>query len=287
MDIKNREIIVMPKEGWYTAIAILMIFTVCVISDADNENDVNETKADTLLFSIAPVEVNMPPIKVLPVKVNVPPVELPPVEVQMPNGKSLCAIIIAAFAAVMAWRAARNTRLVAEGELFSKLIEEYSSSEMHKDLDKIFDWYSKNKFDINEEEISEKDTEDIFKAARNGIKCKQINKARRHVTHYFLKILDLEKSDYTMKKLVSRKKVFAKLVCEAVCTNVLYALFPLECAKIAVINKEDPEAKFNEIKEKFNKLLKLSNKKSLDEKFTNLNDAYKNLLAENNNSSAT
>jgi hypothetical protein len=274
---KNKEIIVMTPQSRYSVIVILVIFAGCVVFGAENASDINETKADTPLISIAPIEVNIPPIKVLPVKVNV-----------QPKGDNLWTIIMAAIAfaaALAAWMAAKNTRLVAEGELFAKQIEKYSSDKMHEDLDKIFVWYDTVQ--------NNNTTGVIFEKAGEKVQEPEFDKARRHVTHYFLKILDVDKSDYTTKKCFFTKgkwfvckKVFAKHVCEAVSTNVLFPLFPLECAKDAKIGKKDGKKKEDIMKElkklegKFDKLLSLSGEASLSKRFPDWEKACEELLKE-------
>ncbi|MFH1616190.1 MAG: hypothetical protein ABIG61_14030 [Planctomycetota bacterium] len=290
----------MPKKGWYSAIVILVIFTVSVVSGADNKSDVNETKADTPLISIAPIEVNIPPIEVLPVKVQNPvkaEIQKPEaitVNAQTEGDKSLTVYVkkdwltfIIAFAtafaaiatvaaAIAAWRVAcsakkavKTTKDLAEAQLFTKLIEEYSSPGMGDDLHMVFNWYN-NGFNWNQFDQSK--TSEIFKKAKTDIATKkELNKARRHVTHYLLKIRDLKEAKYIKEKFVEK-------ACSAIDTKAIYALFPLECAKIVSINKDtSAEEKFNELKKKFNELLKLSgNLLDLDEKF-DLEKGYEEL----------
>ena len=182
---------------------------------------------------------------------------------------AIVAALATASAAIAAWCAARNTRLVAEGKLFFELIREYSTNRMLKDLQIIFDWsrkhnYSDEFYDKNEEN---KEMEEAAKQYANALypsdgkqvdKYKdRLNKARRHVTHYFLNISDLVEGKYVDNS-------FAERICFAVGTDVLKRNLYLENALIDKLGELDKRQK-NEIdsskeniKRAFDQLITLS-----------------------------
>jgi hypothetical protein len=172
---------------------------------------------------------------------------------------ALAAAIGACVGAWAAWRSASRTRLAAEGRLFFDLIKEYSSPRMLIDLITMFDWYRDNEIEKNDEQHADEKAEEWIKKLYDEKEADaiKINKARRHITHYFLNIWSLQESGYVKKGLAER-------ICKDVGTEVLNAVFPLEKALRKHVDELDgvsPDKtcqKIREFRDKFDKLLELS-----------------------------
>ena len=169
--------------------------------------------------------------------------------------------------------AALATKLVAEGGLFFELIREYSKDIMLEDLKIVFDWgrkynysdelYDNNKKNEQMEEAAKKYANALYPSGGQQVdeETDRLNKARRHVTHYFLNISDLVQGGYV-------KKSFAKRICDAIATDVLKRDLYLENALIDKLGELDKKnsAKIKDskknIKDAFNWLITLSNNKA-------------------------
>lgn len=218
-----------------------------------------------------PVKIGIEEDKALPVKLDIQDGRELPVDVKItrrtvvvamiPVAVALIAALGACFGAVGAWRAARNTKLVAEGQLFYTLLREYASTEMRDDLRMLYKW-DREKVGKDKSRRDEEAQKWITALSNDENKDRQkdadtLDAARRHVTHYFLNILELKKSNYAHRR-------FVKGMCKAVGTKVLDVNFPLEKALIEHLGQQDkmPPAEVDEtikkLRKKFEELKKLS-----------------------------
>ncbi|MHC4461253.1 MAG: hypothetical protein ACYS6W_04815 [Planctomycetota bacterium] len=173
---------------------------------------------------------------------------------------ALIAAIGACVGGIGAWRSASRTRLAAEGRLFFEQLQVYSSRDMRDHLRMLFKWDREEvgKHKSQRDKKAKEWVKALFdKKHKKHKSADDLDAARRHVTHYFLNILQLYESGYVEER-------FLKEICQAVSVNVLYVNFPLEKAIREHIDEQEkiPLDKTKEtlekLKKKFQKLQELS-----------------------------
>lgn len=151
------------------------------------------------------------------------------------------AIIIAGLAAlfvllsaIFTWRSARNTRLAAEGSLFSGLMHRYDLEGMHEALKDIWNWGEPYLKSGKLEEEAKK----IIGSRNIDKNTSKINQARRRVSHYYLNVLQLKRLRYINKDVTG-------WIFKEIGADILDVIEPLEKALIGDKNG-DNQSKINE-----------------------------------------
>ncbi len=134
-------------------------------------------------------------------------------------------------AALASAYSARQTRLAAEGQLFSNLYAEYCRQDMLDALRLLRDWKSSNPGEF--EHIWKKKLDSSDAAAY------EVDKARRYVKGYFMRAVRIYQAGYASKR-------FVREVCSVDGINILYDIVePIEYA----LNPDYDKSKFELIRE--------------------------------------